>query len=63
MFNVYAIIADGTVLNLIVWDGAADWQLPEGAVSIQVSDGTPVSIGDTYDGASFHRVPVPPKLD
>lgn len=42
----YAIIEDGVVTNVILWDGQTDWAPPEGAVVVQ-SDA--LQIGDAAE--------------
>ena len=50
----YAIITDGTVENVIEWDGQTDYTTSGDL--IQLNDEQTVSPGDTYDGATFTRV-------
>lgn len=48
----YAIVENGTVTNVVVWDGnTEDWQPPSGAQAVPAT-GDAV-IGATYDGAKF----------
>ena len=53
----YAVVKDGVVENIIVWDGQAAFSV-EGAELVEATDNA--RIGGTYDG-SFHYVepPVP----
>ncbi len=44
--------ATGKVVNLIVVDDEARWQLPEGHDVVPV-EGVVVAIGDTWDGTQF----------
>jgi hypothetical protein len=56
MSDIYAVVENGTVVNLIVWDGnAEEWQPPASSTCVPVPAGTPVNIGDTYDGAAFSQ--------
>ena len=50
----YAVVRDGVVENLIIWDGGAEgWQPPEGSIAVLIPDDASVSIGGTYDGEKF----------
>ena len=51
----YAVIKNGTVENVILWDGATSFEIP-GAELIEATEDT--RIGGTYDGA-FHFVEPP----
>lgn len=52
MAQRYAVIVDGTVTNLILWDGVSIWTPPDGATIVPVS-GRVVDIGYTFDGTTF----------
>jgi len=54
----YAIIKDGVVVNVILWDGQAEWQPPEGATLVNVDD-IIFGPGYLYDGETFTD-PSPP---
>lgn len=63
----YALIENGMVANVILWDGDTDsWQPPEGVTAQLIADGAVAGIGYTYDGAVFappavpHAPPAPP---
>ncbi|WP_312387869.1 tail fiber assembly protein, partial [Atlantibacter hermannii] len=57
MENSYAVVKDGIVINIVVWDGETKWQPDEGyAVK---TDGS-VGIGWLYDGETFTPPPVAP---
>ena len=43
--NRYAIIKDGVVINVIIWDGESNWKAPEGTQLIK-SDS--LNNGDNY---------------
>lgn len=53
----YAIVHDGTVENVVLWDGEADWTAPEGCDLVALSDDQRVGAGDTYDGEAFTAAP------
>lgn len=54
----YAIVANGVVVNIIVWDGdTSTWQPPQGSTAVAIPDGTFVNIGYLYDGTSFSAPP------
>jgi len=54
MDNSYAVVKDGIVINIVVWDGETEWQPDEGyAVK---TDGS-VGIGWLYDGNDFTPPP------
>jgi hypothetical protein len=52
MIMNYAIIKDGAVINLVIWDGGDGWSPPEGTMAVEIPDGTFVDTGYGYlDGA------------
>jgi hypothetical protein len=51
--NNYAIIENGVVTNIVVWDGGDDWTPPAGSTAVLVPADTFVSIGYTSDGTTF----------
>ena len=53
----YAVVKDGVVANMIVWDGVTEFSVPDSELIEATAD---ARIGGTYDGA-FHYVepPVP----
>ena len=53
----YAIIENGVVQSIIVWDGQAQWQPPTDAVVVQIPDGAYVGIGSTYTNGVFSAPP------
>lgn len=56
--NTYAIIKNGVVENLILWDGnTKNWQPPTGTTAVPVSSGTFVTIGSLYNGTVFSDPP------
>lgn len=58
MANSYAVVKDGIVINIVVWDGETEWQPDDGeAVKIDNVAG----IGWLYDGKKFTPPPEPEK--
>lgn len=57
---MYALVKDGIVLNVIVWDGISSWTVPEGmsAVEVTAETGEPY-IGFAYSDGKFASPPVP----
>lgn len=54
----YAVLnADRTVVNIIEWDGSADWAPPEGHSVILADDET--RLRDKFDGKTFVHPPPP----
>lgn len=47
----HAVIQGGAVVNVIIWDGVAEWVPPQGCQAVACSD--TVGIGWTYDGENF----------
>ena len=54
----YAVVKDGTVDNIIVWDGVRELSIP-GSELILADENT--RIDGTYDGAFHYVVPTPPE--
>ena len=54
----YAIIIDGVVTAVTLWDGQSEWSPPQG--SIAVACGDDVVTGWLYDGITFSAPPAPP---
>lgn len=47
---MYAIVKDGLVVNIVVWDGdSSAWQPPEDSTAIEVTDQT----GGAYVGCAY----------
>jgi hypothetical protein len=53
----YAVVKNGAVENIVIWDGVAEFSVPDSELIEATAD---ARIGGTYDGA-FHYVepPVP----
>lgn len=49
----YAIVANGIVENVIVWDGHAEYAPSGGAAAVTIPANTIVNIGYHYDGTNF----------
>ncbi|HHT8903073.1 TPA: hypothetical protein ACT5CR_006060 [Burkholderia cenocepacia] len=57
----YAVVEDGMVVNVVVWDGDETiWQPPAGCEAVKIPDGVTVAIGDEYaDGELAPSAPAP----
>ena len=60
MSNRYALVENGVVVNVIVWDGAQfnaetgeGWAPPEGQQAVVIPDDSPAAIGWSCDGSTF----------
>ena len=51
----YAVVKDGVVENMVVWDGVAEFSVPDAELIKATSD---ARVGGTYDG-TFHYVEPP----
>jgi hypothetical protein len=60
--STYALVQNGTVVNLILWDGDADtWQAPEEQIAVLVPPDVPAAIGWVYaDGVLSAPAVAPP---
>jgi hypothetical protein len=52
----YAVVKDGVVENIIVWDGISEFSVPNSELIEATSDSR---IGGTYDGAFHYVEPTP----
>lgn len=59
--GTYAIVDGGSVVNLVSWDGLADFAAPAGT-SLVDTGGAHVSIGFTYAGGAFADPDPPPAV-
>lgn len=50
METIYAVVKDGVVTNLAIWDGESNWE-PETGTAVKVEG--PCGIGWGYDGKNF----------
>ncbi|WP_082716456.1 hypothetical protein [Burkholderia sp. BDU5] len=57
----YAIVENGVVTNVVVWDGNTEsWQPPEGTTANVLPPDSPVGVGwTTADGANYMPPPRP----
>ncbi|MEZ0602968.1 hypothetical protein ACAX43_12555 [Paraburkholderia sp. IW21] len=55
----FAVIQNGLVSNIIMWDGASTLALPNGATTVQLADTQNVGVNWAYDGAAFSAPPQP----
>lgn len=53
----YAIIENGIVTNIVLWDGQAEWS--NSAFATPIPAGQNVGIGSTYDGTTWTAPPGP----
>jgi hypothetical protein len=51
--NNYAIVENGVVTNLVIWDGGEEWEPPPGATAVVIPADTFVSTGYTWNGTAF----------
>lgn len=49
----YAIVVDGRVINVVLWDGVSDWVPPEGATANLLSTADQAAIGYLFDGKTY----------
>ncbi|MCA8430025.1 hypothetical protein [Burkholderia seminalis] len=55
----YAIVENGVVINIVLWDGKAEWAAPDNCQVVAATAGA--EVGGTYDGKAFTPVPVSQK--
>lgn len=48
--KIYAVVNNGVVVNIAVWDGESEWK-PTDGVAVLAEDG--VGVGWSYDGKKF----------
>ena len=60
--TTYAIVENGVIANVIVWDGVTEYTSPNGTTLIQIPDGTYTGIGATYSNGVFGPPPQTPSL-
>jgi hypothetical protein len=49
----YAIVVNGFVVNLVMWDGGSEWEPPTNAAAVEIPSGTFVDIGYSYTDGTF----------
>lgn len=58
MTSRYAIVENGVVTNVILWDGDSSiWQPPAGAIANLLPNGSPVGPDYTFDGEKYLAPP------
>jgi hypothetical protein len=57
---VYALIENGTVVNMVEWDGIAPWHAPGGQTAVAATANA--MIGGTYANGTFTAAPAPAPL-
>ncbi len=51
--NRYALIENGAVTNVILWDGNDGWTAPEGISAMELPADSQVGIGWEYENGEF----------
>jgi hypothetical protein len=49
----YAIVENGVVTNVVLWDGESEWQPPVDGSAVAISEDSAITIGWIYNGATF----------
>lgn len=59
---MYAIIENGVVVNVVLWDGDSEWQPPAGTTAVEVTETTGAAfVGLPYANGHFTApTPTPP---
>ena len=47
--NLWAVVVDGLVIDVVIWDGESEWTPPDGAELVKLVDAPGVGIGWTYN--------------
>ena len=58
MTKTYAVVKNGAVENMVVWDGVRELSIPDSELILADSN---ARIGGTYDGAFHFVAPTPPE--
>lgn len=59
----YALIENGTVVNVVVWDGDTSfWSVPDGQTAVLIKDGDLAYIGLAYADGIYAQPPEPAAL-
>ncbi|MGI4849028.1 MAG: hypothetical protein ACRYGK_12955 [Janthinobacterium lividum] len=64
--KTYALIENGKVANMVIWDGETKWSPGPGRIAVEVLDGTAANIGDTFADGLFaepNLTPAPEPTD
>lgn len=51
----WALVYNGKIENVIIWDGKANWHPPKKYKLIEISKEKFIGIGDLYDGKKFSK--------
>lgn len=49
----YAIVESGVVVNIVIWDGVAEWSPNPGQSAVEIKDGDEVGIGYSFIDGEF----------
>lgn len=49
----YAIVESGVVVNIVIWDGVAEWSPNTGQTAVEIKDGDEVGIGYSFIDGEF----------
>lgn len=52
IMSKYAIVENGVVINIVVWDGKAEWS-PDTGEPVLISDSVFVDLGYLYSNETF----------
>ena len=55
----YALIENGVVTNIVVWDGGDSWTPPNNIVAVLLADDVVAHIGLGYEDGVFEQPPAP----
>jgi len=58
----YAVVVDGQVVNVVLWDGVTAWQ-PAAGEAVVIPDESGVSIGWSYEDGEFVAPPEPEPVE
>lgn len=53
MAEKFAVVSDGIVENIIIWDGVQPLDVPDGVSMIAVPDDAQIDLGYCFDGTGF----------
>jgi hypothetical protein len=51
--NTYAIVENGAVINVVLWDGQSGWEPPTESTANLLPTGSQVGVGYTFDGTNY----------
>ncbi len=55
----YVIVENGVVVNIVIWDGEAEWSPNSGQTAAEIKDGVEVDIGYSFIDGKFVAPVVP----